>query len=540
MKSGRTLCRFWFLSQNLTGLALFARVKLKRTRPSMKVLSIQQHARDTLRYHPKDWAGICVLVGGLGWQLVVRLLTLGCDCGLHRVVTGSRAAGNQGQVLLAGMACAGGLWLVPTTEDVAAVLTAQGGDSTGNVARGAAQRRIWGEASDWVEQGLHRDVGRRAVQRWRLVAIGLRSLNSAKPSAARSDTSCGSMTAYPRPNSYQSRLGLMEFPELVIMVVKYMWVSGSLLGCTMLYACNKSKALKGSPSLCINASTASQTKLTENCMKENMLTKTTTASTQPQRPSNVYLVLVPCRFLLGAVLNTLAWNLAMLLVGRIMLCFGFGFANQPVPLYLSETAPSHLTGGLDMMFQLATTLEIFTANMIKYRTAKLRPWGWQLSLGLAAAPALLMTYGFDGNASLYSSAVTGTVLASSALVSIATVDRWGRRALHIGGGIQMIICLLKWTRSPEKGNSCYLQPRLITDSSFSCIGESETGYRGCNLGTQIWQQHRILKRLLSLGGGNFLPIRGSIQVVVGPARVDGTEQDIPVGHVRQAIASQWL
>ena len=192
-----------------------------------------------------------------------------------------------------------------------------------------------------------------------------------------------------------------------------------------------------------------------------------------------------------------------------------------------------------MMFQLATTLGIFTANMINYGTQKLEPWGWRLSLGLAAGPALLMTMGgiflpetpnsliergstekgrkilekirgtdkvhaelqdiidaselansiehpfrnilekrnrpqlvmaifmptfqiltginsilfyapvlfqsmgFGRNASLYSSALTGAVLASSTLVSIATVDRWGRRALLIGGGIQMIICQVK-------------------------------------------------------------------------------------------------
>lgn len=46
-----------------------------------------------------------------------------------------------------------------------------------------------------------------------------------------------------------------------------------------------------------------------------------------------------------------------------------------------------------MMFQLATTLGIFTANMINYGTEKLRPWGWRLSLGLAAAPAILMAIG---------------------------------------------------------------------------------------------------------------------------------------------------
>ena len=189
-----------------------------------------------------------------------------------------------------------------------------------------------------------------------------------------------------------------------------------------------------------------------------------------------------------------------------------------------------------MMFQLATTLGIFTANMINFGTQKLHPWGWRLSLGLAAAPALLMTVGgillpetpnsliergrkekgrevlekirgtkdvdaefedmieaselsnsikhpfrnilekkyrpelvmaicmpmfqiltginsilfyapvlfqsmgFGGNASLYSSALTGAVLASSTLISIATVDKLGRRALLITGGIQMIIC----------------------------------------------------------------------------------------------------
>ncbi|KAJ0532623.1 putative major facilitator, sugar transporter, major facilitator superfamily [Helianthus annuus] len=214
-------------------------------------------------------------------------------------------------------------------------------------------------------------------------------------------------------------------------------------------------------------------------------------------------------FLVGAALNALALNFVMLLLGRIMLGVGIGFGNQAIPLYLSEMAPTHLRGGLNMMFQLATTLGIFSANMINYGTSKLDKWGWRLSLGLAAAPALLMTVGgillpetpnslieqgsrekgrkvlerirgtqhvdaefqdmvdaselansvkhpfrnilekrnrpqlsmgFKGNASLYSSALTGAVLALSTLVSIATVDKLGRRVLLIGGGIQMIIC----------------------------------------------------------------------------------------------------
>ncbi|KAF5749556.1 sugar transport protein 7 isoform X1 [Tripterygium wilfordii] len=98
-------------------------------------------------------------------------------------------------------------------------------------------------------------------------------------------------------------------------------------------------------------------------------------------------------FLVGASLNAGAVNLAMLIFGRIMLGVGIGFGDQVVPLYLSEMAPTHLRGGLNMTFQLATTLGIFTANMINYGTQKLEPWGWRLSLGLAAAPALLMIVG---------------------------------------------------------------------------------------------------------------------------------------------------
>ncbi|RHN64089.1 putative major facilitator, sugar transporter, major facilitator superfamily [Medicago truncatula] len=199
-------------------------------------------------------------------------------------------------------------------------------------------------------------------------------------------------------------------------------------------------------------------------------------------------------------------------------------------------APTHFRGALNMMFQVATTFGIFTANMINYGTQQIQPWGWRLALGLASIPTLLMTVGgifipetpnslvergskeqgrkllekirgtdevdaefqdmldagelansikhpyynilerryrpelvmaicmpafqiltginsilfyapmlfqsmgFGRQASLYSSALTGVVLALSTFISIATVDRLGRRPLLISGGIQMIIC----------------------------------------------------------------------------------------------------
>lgn len=52
-----------------------------------------------------------------------------------------------------------------------------------------------------------------------------------------------------------------------------------------------------------------------------------------------------------------------------------------------------MRGALSILFQLATTLGIFSANMISYVTQKLSPWGWRLALGSAAFPALLMSLG---------------------------------------------------------------------------------------------------------------------------------------------------
>ncbi|OAY74667.1 sugar carrier protein C-like [Ananas comosus] len=102
-------------------------------------------------------------------------------------------------------------------------------------------------------------------------------------------------------------------------------------------------------------------------------------------------------FLIGAALNGAAVNLAMLIIGRILLGFGVGFANQAVPLYLSEMAPPKLRGALNICFQLATTIGILVANLVNYGTNKIHGrYGWRISLALAAVPAGIMTLGALG------------------------------------------------------------------------------------------------------------------------------------------------
>ncbi|OEL13632.1 Sugar transport protein 1 [Dichanthelium oligosanthes] len=99
-------------------------------------------------------------------------------------------------------------------------------------------------------------------------------------------------------------------------------------------------------------------------------------------------------FLIGAILNGLAKNVAMLIIGRIFLGIGVGFSNQSVPLYLSEMAPAKMRGMLNISFQLMITIGILAANLINYFTAKIAGgWGWRIGLGLAAVPAVIMVGG---------------------------------------------------------------------------------------------------------------------------------------------------
>ncbi|MCO5547522.1 hypothetical protein L7F22_000972 [Adiantum nelumboides] len=95
----------------------------------------------------------------------------------------------------------------------------------------------------------------------------------------------------------------------------------------------------------------------------------------------------------GVILNGTAQNLEMLIIGRVLLGCGVGFANQAVPLFLSEIAPAHLRGALNILFQLNVTIGILAAELVNYGALKKRPWGWRISLSLAGVPAVILTVG---------------------------------------------------------------------------------------------------------------------------------------------------
>uniref|UniRef100_A0A2N9HK10 Major facilitator superfamily (MFS) profile domain-containing protein n=1 Tax=Fagus sylvatica TaxID=28930 RepID=A0A2N9HK10_FAGSY len=99
-------------------------------------------------------------------------------------------------------------------------------------------------------------------------------------------------------------------------------------------------------------------------------------------------------FLAGSALGGAALNVYMLIFGRILLGIGIGFANQSVPLYLSEMAPPNYRGATNIGFQLCVGIGVLSANLINFGTEKIKGgWGWRISLAMAAVPASILTLG---------------------------------------------------------------------------------------------------------------------------------------------------
>ncbi|RYR14989.1 hypothetical protein Ahy_B04g071715 [Arachis hypogaea] len=98
--------------------------------------------------------------------------------------------------------------------------------------------------------------------------------------------------------------------------------------------------------------------------------------------------------IVGASFNAFAQKLRMLIVGRMLLGFGIGCANQSVPIFVSEFAPYKYRGALNMMFQLAITIGIFVANVFNYFFAKMKNGeGWCYSLDFVAILAVMIVIG---------------------------------------------------------------------------------------------------------------------------------------------------
>lgn len=98
-------------------------------------------------------------------------------------------------------------------------------------------------------------------------------------------------------------------------------------------------------------------------------------------------------FLVGSAINAGAVNVAMLILGRMLLGFGVGFTTQAAPLYLAETSPARWRGAFTAAYSIFQVLGALAATVTNYLTNRVPGWGWRVSLGLAAVPAAIVVLG---------------------------------------------------------------------------------------------------------------------------------------------------
>ena len=73
-------------------------------------------------------------------------------------------------------------------------------------------------------------------------------------------------------------------------------------------------------------------------------------------------------FFIGSILQATAVHVAMLICGRLCLGLGVGLSAQAAPVFLSEMAPFHLRGAMNIMFQVSLLQRVST--LVIYCVAK--------------------------------------------------------------------------------------------------------------------------------------------------------------------------
>ena len=92
-------------------------------------------------------------------------------------------------------------------------------------------------------------------------------------------------------------------------------------------------------------------------------------------------------FLLGGLIQSLAWDMFGIIVGRFVIGFASGFSSVLVPIYLGELAPPTLRGMLGTVTQFALVVGILASNALAFPLATTGGWRYLF----AATPLLALT-----------------------------------------------------------------------------------------------------------------------------------------------------
>ncbi|KAK9839158.1 hypothetical protein WJX74_010727 [Apatococcus lobatus] len=94
-------------------------------------------------------------------------------------------------------------------------------------------------------------------------------------------------------------------------------------------------------------------------------------------------------FILGIVLQSGAQDRAMLVLGGLVAGAASTTTNIAIIIYSAEMAPPRLRARMGFIYQAAVSLGVVIAQGVNAGTQDMYPWGWRLSIALAAIPACL-------------------------------------------------------------------------------------------------------------------------------------------------------
>ncbi|XP_064606044.1 proton myo-inositol cotransporter-like [Liolophura sinensis] len=105
------------------------------------------------------------------------------------------------------------------------------------------------------------------------------------------------------------------------------------------------------------------------------------------------IIIASIAFTIGALVLGFALNLAMLIIGRLVVGIGIGLSSTTVPVYVAECSPPWNRGRLVTVHQFMITIGMFSANVFAGAFSYI-PNGWRYMLGLAGVPSAFQLIGF--------------------------------------------------------------------------------------------------------------------------------------------------
>ncbi|KAJ6090378.1 Major facilitator superfamily domain general substrate transporter [Penicillium sp. IBT 16267x] len=95
-------------------------------------------------------------------------------------------------------------------------------------------------------------------------------------------------------------------------------------------------------------------------------------------------------FMIGTVLQTCAYSVGQFATGRFVVGLGVGGAAMIVPLYIGELAPAKYRGRMVAFNNMSVTFGQLVASAIGAGFAQVHGEGWRATVGIGAAPAILL------------------------------------------------------------------------------------------------------------------------------------------------------